>query len=396
MDKFKSPHDMVRRRGPDLPVACFRPQAVRRSARWFLANFSGRILYAVKANPSPFVIEALCKAGIRHFDVASLAEAELVARLCPRARMYFMHPVKSRKAITRAYAEFGISDFAFDSEEELQKILESTDHAGDINLLLRLSVKNDKAKFALSNKFGADFDAAVALLKKARPHAARLGVCFHVGSQCMDPSAYRDALALVAKLIEAAGVKIDIVDVGGGFPAAYPGMQPPDMALYMQAISEGFKVIPGHEKMDLWCEPGRALVAEAVSVVVRVELRKDNSLYLNEGTYGALFDASSQMRQLRFTYPVRALQESGAPLRPFRFFGPTCDSIDYMPGPFMLPKDIKEGDYIEIGQLGAYGSAMRTNFNGFYSDETVSVRDEMQKSLYNDLPTKRVREKVIN
>lgn len=388
MEKFKAPHEMVRKLRPDIPVACFRPQAVKRSARWFQANFPGRVLYAVKANPSPFVIEALCKSGIRHFDVASVAEAELVARLCPRARMYFMHPVKSRKAITRAYAEFGISDFAFDSAEELQKILECTGNAADINLLLRVAVSNEKAKLALSSKFGADFDTAVALLKQARPHAARLGICFHVGSQCMDPGAYTAALDLAARLVEASGVKIDIIDAGGGFPARYPGMEPPDMALYTQAIAQGFAAIPGHKSMELWCEPGRALVAESTSVVARVELRKDGSLYLNEGTYGCLFDAGAQ---LGFVYPVRALRDSDAPLKPFGFYGPTCDSIDYMPGPFMLPEDIREGDYIEIGQLGAYGSAMRTAFNGFYSDETVIARDEMQASLYPEVPVRQSR-----
>lgn len=373
---------MVSALGPDQPVACFRPHTLKRSAQWFTRNFPGKVLYAVKANPSPFVLRELYANGIRHFDVASIGEVELMAKLCPQARKYFMHPVKSRKAITRAYAEYGISDFAFDSMEELEKILDCTGHAADLNLFLRIRVRNGKSRLPLIGKFGANYRESIRLLRAARPHVQKLGICFHVGSQCMSPDAYSDALDLVARMVAQSKVQVDVIDAGGGFPSRYPALEPPPIDEFLGAIRGGFARIPGHEKMELWCEPGRALVAECMSVVAQVELRKGDCLYLNDGTYGSLFDAGGP----KFIFPAKLVRQDGEPvsegLRPYRFYGPTCDSIDYMPGPFMMPDDIREGDYVEIGLLGAYGSAMRTQFNGFYSDETVVVADEPMTTMY--------------
>ena len=175
-------------------------------------------------------------------------------------------------------------------------------------------------------------------------------------------------------------MKLDVLDIGGGFPSIYPGMTPPPLGNYMKAIRKVVKALPKLADCQLVCEPGRALVAESGSVVVRVDLRKGNALYLNDGTYGSLFDAGTP----GFVFPVKAIRPAGglAPeLAEFSFFGPTCDSLDAMKGPFQLPLDIAEGDWIEIGQLGAYGATMRTKFNGFYSDTTVEVSDKPLLSM---------------
>lgn len=372
MQRFRSPVGMVQRLRPEQPVTCARPAAAQKAAGWFVRHFPGHVLYAVKTNPAPWALDAVHRGGVSHFDVASAAEIELVAQRFPGCRMSFMHPVKSPEAIRRAYHEFGIRDFAFDCDAELDKILRATGNAGDLRLLLRLAVDNSHSCLKLTVKFGAEPEEAVALLHRARLVARSVGVTFHVGSQTMDPSAYVAAMDRAAAVIRKAGVIVDVLDVGGGFPSAYPGMVPPPLARFVEAIEERFETMPVAENCELWCEPGRALVATSASVVVRVELRKGRALYINDGTYGGLFDAGTP----KFVYPTRLLRTTGPfmdALEPFTLFGPTCDSIDTMPGPFYLPDSVREGDYIEIGMLGAYSASLRTDFNGFGGHQTVLV-----------------------
>lgn len=385
MDDYDGPEEVVRRNRPDIPVTCFRPAALHTAARWFLDNFNGKVLYAVKANPAPYVLTGLHAAGITHFDAASIPEIQLVNRLCPQAHIAFMHPVKSRLAIEQAYFDFGIREFSFDSPEEMEKIIASTGNSKDLCLMLRLAVPNTASELPLSGKFGCTPAMAPKLLKMARKAAARIGICFHVGSQTMDPQAYITALSLTGDILRSIPrTRVDVIDVGGGFPSAYPDMMPPPLADYKSAIERGVDTLPHPERYDVWCEPGRALVAESSSVVVQVTLRKDDVLYINDGTYGSLFDAG----HMGFRYPVRLIRPTpggtNAAQKAFRFYGPTCDSVDYMPGPFFLPEDVREGDYIEIGQLGAYGNTMRTDFNGFSAHETVSVKAPPLLSLYDD------------
>jgi ornithine decarboxylase len=383
---YHTPLDLVRERSPERPVALARPDAVATAARWFQENFKGDVFYAVKANPSPWVIEALAANGVTSFDVASIREIEMVSRHAPGARMVFMHPVKSRSAITAAYRDHGIKTFALDTHEELAKILEATDGADDLTLVVRLAVNAHGAAYSLSGKFGVETHEASALLLAARQATQdRLGVSFHVGSQCMRPTAFQAAMAQASRAIVRAGVMVDIVDVGGGFPSVYPGMVPPDMADYLDSIERGFAEMMVHEDTELWCEPGRALVAEASSILTKVELKKGDALYLNDGSYGSLFDAA----HTKWPFPVKLFRKDGGaaievegPLKPFRFYGPTCDSLDHMPGPFWLPEDISEGDYVEIGMLGAYGVAMNTRFNGFGDAETAIVEDAPMASMF--------------
>ncbi len=364
---------------PSNPVHFLRPHVLRGASQWFLRNFPGTVLYAVKANPSPAVIKELWASGIRHFDVASLAEVELVASICPKAKMHYMHPVKSREAIRKSYYNYGVRDFVIDSAQELFKLLEETQGAKDLGIIVRLAVSNGHAFHSLDGKFGADNRLAADLLQQARKVSARLGIAFHVGQQTMHSKAYANAMAQVGEVIRLAKVNPDIIDVGGGFPVAFPGLVPPDMHGYMTSIKESFEALNLPKKTKLWCEPGRALVQESGSLLVKVELRKDNRLYINDGFYGALFDAGYS----KLSYPVRVLRANEAQngslankTAKFTVFGPTCDSIDVLKSQLVLPANIEEGDYLEFGQTGGYAVALQSGFNGFGADaKPVIVRD---------------------
>ncbi len=385
---------------PSIPVYFVRPKSIARAAKFFLTNFktaklSSDILYSVKSNPDAAVLQHLFNAGIKHFDVASMAEVKLIDGLFGDAvKMYFMHPIKSREAIFDAYFNHGIRDFSLDSIDELNKILAVTNNAKDLGLHVRLAISNSHAAIDLSGKFGILPSESVNLVRKTRAAAQRFGICFHVGSQCMDPIEYRNALTITKEVLEQAKVKADVIDVGGGFPSSYPGMTPSDLQSYFDEIFDAINHL-GFKDCKIWCEPGRALVAEAGSLLVRVEGKKKGMLYLNDGTYGGLFDAGFP----GFIYPVRAIRiKNQDPLSavniPVGFYGPTCDSLDVMKGPFYLPENIAEGDYIEIGQLGAYSRSIRTDFNGFNKNLQIEVSDEPLISMYKEVEAQQEAEVV--
>jgi ornithine decarboxylase len=379
---------------PAAPVTLIRPQAAARAARFFAEKFPGRSLYAVKANPSPALLKTLWTAGITHYDVASIVEVRLVRRTLPNAKLCFMHPVKAEEAIAEAYFKHGVRTFSLDSLEELSKIVRATKGAEDLELCVRLRVSSDYSKLSLASKFGCELSDARELLMATRQVADALGICFHVGSQAMSPHAYTQAIERVRAAIVDASVTVDIVDVGGGFPSSYPGMEPPPLEHYFGAIHRAFESLPISYSAELWCEPGRALSAEYSSIVVRVERRRGQELYINDGAYGALFDAA----HLGWRFPVRLLRPEAndeTDTESFSFYGPTCDDMDHMAGPFDLPADIKVGDYIEIGMLGAYGSAMRTDFNGFGAETVCEVADEPMTSLYREEVTVEKRSNVV-
>ncbi|MDE2302613.1 MAG: type III PLP-dependent enzyme [Sphingomonadales bacterium] len=375
---------VARTLAPDEPVILNRPLAAARAARFFVEKFPGTSLYAVKANPSPVLLRVLWDAGITHYDVASIAEVRLVRATLPQAVLCFMHPVKPGAAIAEAYFEHGVRTFSLDSQAELDKIVAATaDREGrpavDLSLCVRLRVSSEYAELSLGAKFGIDLADAAPLLQATRQVADCLGICVHVGSQAMTPFAYVQALERVRAAIVDASVTVDIVDVGGGFPSIYPGMEPPPLEDYFASIHRAAESLPVSYSSELWCEPGRALSAEYNSLIVRVEKRRGKQLFINEGAYGALYDAA----HLGWRFPVRALGGSHAEAQEdFAFYGPTCDDADFMEGPFRLPADIAAGDYIEIGMLGAYGAAMRTRFNGFGTGLVEDVCDEPMASQY--------------
>ena len=385
MQHFPDAKAVARTLAPDDPVILNRPHAAARAARFFVDRFPGKSLYAVKANPSPDLIRILWANGVTHYDVASIAEVRLVRGLLPDAVLCFMHPVKSPGAIREAYFEHGVKTFSLDSSEELAKIVQATrgadgEPATDLRLCVRLRVSSEYSELSLASKFGCDLTEAPMLLQETRQYADWLGICFHVGSQAMSPFAYVQALDRTRAAIAEASVVIDMIDVGGGFPSVYPGMDPPPLEDYFRIIHQHFYALPIAYNAELWCEPGRALCAEYSSLIVKVEKRRGEELYINDGAYGALFDAA----HVDWKFPVRALEDDLIkPEADFAFYGPTCDDADYMPGPFALPSDIQAGDYIEIGMLGAYGAAMKTDFNGFGAAERIVVEDEPMASLYD-------------
>jgi ornithine decarboxylase len=368
---------------PVQPVTLVRPHAARRAARFFVEKFPGKTLYAVKANPSPDLLQILWDSGVTHYDVASIGEVRLVSRTLPDATLCFMHPVKAEEAIAEAYFTHGVRTFSLDTIEELEKIVRATKGADDLTLCVRIRVSSDLSKLSLASKFGAGPGETKELLFAARQAADSLGICFHVGSQAMSPDAYAQALERVRMAIVEAAVTVDVIDVGGGFPSAYPGMEPPPLERYFETIHRAFESLPISYSAELWAEPGRALCAEYSSLIVRVEKRRGDELYINDGAYGALFDAA----HVGWRFPVELIREPDSRAKDvaFSFYGPTCDDLDHMTGPFMLPADVGAGDYIEVGMLGAYGSAMRTAFNGFGTDETIVVTDEPMATLYGGL-----------
>ena len=381
MQKFNSVDELINNIKPVDPVYCVRPNSIKVACGWFKDNFPGKILYAVKTNPIEKVVKCIAENGITRFDVASINEIKLIKKTLPKAKAYYMNTVKSREHIKEAYFNYNIRDFAFDTKEELQKIIESTGNARDLTLYVRVSISNEHAEIDLSQKFGALPGEALGLLRLAKAHAKKVGLSFHVGSQCMHPISYAKGIREVGNIIKKTKIIPDIINVGGGFPSVYPDLNPQPLKNYMDEIKKAFDNLKLENKPELLCEPGRALVAESGSSIVKVVLRKKQKIYINDGTYGSLFDAGV----LNFVLPTRMIPNgrvTSKKLTSFSLYGPTCDSADFMKGPFVLPNNLKEGDYIEIGQLGAYALTFRTKFNGFYSDKIFEVNDKPIMSMY--------------
>ena len=382
MQKFKSVDELVNQLKPTEPVYCIRRNSIILASKFFQKKFSGKILYAVKTNPHPVVLQTLLDSGIKHYDVASIKEIETIKNLNPEVECSYMHTVKSREDINEAYFKCNIKTFALDTKDELIKIIESTNHAKDLRLFVRVSVSNEHAEIDLSKKFGAITSEAAGLLRLGKQYAYKLGLSFHVGSQCMHPISYAKGISEIGNIIKRTKIVPDIINVGGGFPTIYPDLVPQPMQSYFDEIKKGLKNLKLQKLPEIICEPGRSLVAESGSTIVRVNLRKKQKLYINDGTYGTLFDAGTP----NIVYPSRVIKNGrviSKKLTSFDFYGPTCDSMDYMKGPFILPNNIKENDYIELGQLGAYGLTFRTQFNGFYSDHIFEVEDDPIMTMYN-------------
>jgi len=356
---------------PGEPVYCVHAEALRAAAARFLTQFPGDTLYAVKCNPHPLVLRTLHEAGIVHFDAASIPEIAAVRALGPDVDVYYMHPVKTRDAILTAYTVYGVCHFAVDHPDELDKLLYETDNAGDLVVLVRFATPGGVARYELSQKFGADPEGAAMLLRRAVDAGCAVGLAFHVGSQCLSPDAFRRGILVAGDIAVRAGVRLSCLDVGGGFPSAYVGETPPPLDVYFDAIRAGWASID-HEGCVLKCEPGRALVASGMSLVVQVQLRKESAIYINDGIYHSLSETVTG----GLSFPVRLIRigEEPAPeMRNFTVFGPTCDSMDVLPAPFSLPADVREGDWIEIGQVGAYSNALVTRFNGIEPNRFVLV-----------------------
>ena len=384
MQKFKSVEELVTQLRPDKPVYCIRKNSILSASKYFQKKFPGKVLYAVKTNPNPEVIKTLIKSGINQFDIASIEEIKAIRKFSSSAKCSFMHTVKSRESISEAYFKYGVKTFALDTKDELIKIIESTSGAKDLELFVRVAVSNEHAEIDLSKKFGALNTEAVGLLRLVKQHSKKIGLSFHVGSQCMHPISYTKGISEIGNIIKKTKIVPNFINVGGGFPTIYPDLIPQSLDNYLSEIKKGLENLSLDKMPEIICEPGRALVAESGSTIVRVNLRKKQKLYINDGTYGTLFDAGTP----NIVFPSKMIKDSSnkiisKKLTAFDFYGPTCDSMDYMKGPFLLPNNIKENDYIELGQLGSYGLTFRTQFNGYYSNEIYEVEDKPIMTLYD-------------
>tara|TARA_Y100001958_G_C21182603_1_gene512200 strand:+ start:125 stop:1303 length:1179 start_codon:yes stop_codon:yes gene_type:complete len=382
MRKFATVDELVDTLKPENPVYCIRPNSIKKSVDYFKENFPGKVLYAVKTNPQEKVIKLIINNGIENFDVASLNEIKLIRKIDSKVKIYFMHTVKSKESINEAYFKYRVKDFALDSKDELLKILEATNNAKDLNLYVRVAVSNEHAEIDLSRKFGALPSEALGLLRLCKEHGKKVGLSFHVGSQCMHKISFSKGIKEIGNIIKKTKIVPDVINVGGGFPSIYPDLIPEPLDNYMSEIKKGLDDLKLNKNVEVFCEPGRALVAESGSTIVKILLKKKQKLYINDGTYGSLFDAGVP----NFILPSKMIKNGrviSKKFTAFNFYGPTCDSLDYMKGPFLLPNNIKEGDYIELGQLGAYGTTFRTKFNGFYSNEIYQVDDKPILSMYD-------------
>ena len=382
MQKFKSVDELVNQLKPVEPIYCIRKNSIQLASKYFQNKFPGKTLYALKTNPNPIVLKAIVESGINNFDVASIKEIETIRKISPNSICSYMHTIKSRESIKEAYFKHGIKTFSLDTKDELIKILESTNQAKDLELLVRVAVSNEHAEIDLSKKFGSTSSEAVGLLRLTKQYAKKVGLSFHVGSQCMHPISYSKGISEISNIIKKTKIVPDIINVGGGFPAIYPDLIPQSLESYFEEIKKGLENLKLEKLPEIICEPGRAIVAESGSTIVRVNLRKKQKLYINDGTYGTLFDAGVP----NIVYPSKLINIGriiSKKLSSFDFYGPTCDSMDYMKGPFLLPNNIKENDYIELGQLGAYGLTFRTHFNGLYSDNIFEVEDDPIMTMYD-------------
>ncbi len=370
MQRFDSVEDVVARLAAETPVYCLCSALVARRARDFVARFPGRVLYAVKSNPLPSLLSTLWSAGVHDFDTASINEIELVARELPGARPWFMHPVKGREAIERAHQVHGVRHFVIDDASELDKLGEVLG-SRDIVVVVRVATSGEGAFFNLSGKFGATPGVASALLGAVVARGYRAGLAFHVGSQCHAPAAFGSALRRCGEVLAAAAVSIECLDVGGGFPVAYAGERVPPLEDFVAAIEAGVAALALPAGCELLAEPGRALVAESMSLLTRVQMRRGESLYLNDGLHGGI-----GAPRIGIDLPVRALRVDGtlaSATVDYTVYGPTCDGLDVLPRPLTLPADLGEGDWVEFQRVGAYSLPLRTAFNGFEDCQVVEV-----------------------
>jgi ornithine decarboxylase len=379
LPEFDDVPALLAARRPVSPVYCFYPQLYTDAASAFVAGFPGRVLYAVKANDHPVVLGLLHDAGVRHFDCASLPEIETISRLCPGSTCYFMTPVRLRGAAAAAQKEFGVRHFMLDHPSGLAPLEDEIDMASSV-VFARMAVHHASAMADLSARFGAPPDDVPQLLAAIRAAGAEPALAFNVGSNVSDPEAYRYAIGVAREVLRRLDFRVRLVDIGGGFPLSYPGFEVPPLERYFAAARESIAALPLAEGGEVLVEPGRALAAPGLSAVVEVLLRKEQRLFLNDGMYGIFWE-------LRFKghdrFPVRCYRDgrphAGA-LASFRLFGPTCDSSDAMPGAVDLPADVRAGDHLEFGRIGAYSLTGRTNFNGHYSEDIVTITGDTPPS----------------
>ncbi|UYV36541.1 type III PLP-dependent enzyme [Rhodobacteraceae bacterium D3-12] len=367
---FTDPRPHLRRHQPDHGVMYFDPAVLQATAWRFQAGFDGLVTYAVKANAGAMVLENLSAAGIAAFDVASPREMELVRAAAPGAVLHYNNPVRSAREVAAGIAA-GVVSWSVDTVGELDKLGQPRFPGEEVAVRLALPVAGSAYDFGA--KFGCGPEEAVALLRRAAQRGFAPAMTFHPGTQCAEPEAWAAYIRECAAIAKTADVRLGRLNVGGGFAAHRAGCAP-DLEAIFERIATETRAAFGAGAPKLVCEPGRAMVAECFTLATRVKsLRADGAVYLNDGIYGAL----SELRDIAPTDRVEVISPEGhsraGTAQERVVFGPTCDSLDCLPGPVCLPQDLKEGDYVLFRGMGAYSLAIATAFNGYGPGEVVTL-----------------------
>jgi ornithine decarboxylase len=375
LPRFADIASVIEKLKPSEPTYVLHPAKFAVAAKRFLDSFPGDTLFAIKANPHPHVLDLVYGSGVRHFDTASLPEVELVKSRFPDAVCHFMAPVRAVGAAKAAFSKYGVTDYVVDCDYELEKLLGEVGDAKKLRIFVRISTPLGGALLELSSKFGTTPDDGARLLKRVAESGAAPGITFHVGSQCLSPFSYAQAIEMARRTADLAGVELAALDVGGGFPGPYNNNDVPPYHWYFDTIREALTTFG--RNIPVICEPGRALIAEGMSLITQVILRKDKSLYMNDGVYGSFDELTLPGWTGDYAHRVFSVDAKGmvsekpAGQSAFRVYGPTCDSLDVLPRPLALPDNIGPGDFIVFESIGAYSVAVRTNFNGFFPDKWV-------------------------
>lgn len=369
---FANVEDMLRVMRPAQPVYCIYPDAYVANTREFVDGFSGRVLYAVKANSEPAIIELLNRGGIRHFDCASLHEIESVMKTCDEALCYFMTPVRLRGAAREAQSRFGVRHFMIDHISGLDPLAEEIEMQSSV-VFARMATSHPSAMQDLSARFGAAPEDIPKILTAIVAAGAEPALAFNVGSAVTSPDAYRHAIRLAKDVLSSLSFQVRLIDVGGGYPKPYPGFDVPPLCEFFDAIMADVKTLPPAGNREVLTEPGRALAAPGMSAVVEVLLKKEDRLFLNDGMHGIFWELRFKGHDRFAVRAFRGGETLNGETKSFRLYGPTCDSTDVLPGDVELPVDIRPGDHLEFGSIGAYSLTGRTDFNGFYSTQIATI-----------------------
>jgi ornithine decarboxylase len=369
---WTNPTEFLRTQQPENPVLFFAPSAAQAAARRFIDGFPGMVTYAVKSNPGEAMVENLAAAGIRGYDCASPFEIDLIRRLAPDAAIHYNNPVRARHEIAFAVAR-GVKSYSVDSQSELAKLIEMVPVDGtEISVRFKLPVAG--AAYNFGAKFGATSELAVDLLKTVAEAGFIPSLTFHPGTQCTDPAAWEFYIREAAVIADNAGVTIARLNVGGGFPSHRLEAIVPQLEATFELIDRVATEAFGDKRPLLVCEPGRALCGDAFALAARVKALRDGThVFLNDGVYGSL----TELPMIGVIDRMEVLspdgnRRTGAP-QPRIVFGPTCDSVDRLPGELSLPSDLAEGDFVIWHGMGSYSTVTNTRFNGFGELQMATV-----------------------